>query len=83
MPRRTPFHARTSALCTSQNWQEWSGFLSANSYEVVIARVKPQHGEPGSRVFVEETIEGQRFAIPAEVAKMPFFDPPRKKDTPS
>ncbi len=30
----TPFHARTSALCTSQNWQEWSGFLSANSYEV-------------------------------------------------
>ena len=34
MPRRTPFHARTSALCASQNWQEWSGFLSANSYEV-------------------------------------------------
>ena len=34
MLRRTPFHARTSALCASQNWQEWSGFLSANSYEV-------------------------------------------------
>ena len=34
MPRPTPFHSRTSALCTSQSWQDWSGFLSANSYEL-------------------------------------------------
>ena len=32
MPRRTPFFSRTSALCESQSWQEWSGFLSANLY---------------------------------------------------
>jgi aminomethyltransferase len=34
MPRPTPFHARTSVRCESQSWQEWSGFLSANSYEL-------------------------------------------------
>jgi aminomethyltransferase len=34
MPRRTPFYSRTSALCESQSWQEWSGYLSANLYEL-------------------------------------------------
>ena len=34
MPRRTPFYTRTSALCESQSWQEWAGFLSANTYEL-------------------------------------------------
>ena len=35
MPIGTPFHSRTSALCTSQNWRTWSGYLVASSYEVV------------------------------------------------
>ena len=47
---------------------------------VVIARVKPDYAGLGKRVFVEETVEGQRFGVPATVVKMPFFDPPRKKD---
>ncbi len=34
MPRPTPFHSRTSVLCEGQGWQEWSGFLSANMYEL-------------------------------------------------
>jgi len=34
MPRTTPFYSRTSALCESHSWQEWSGFLSANMYEL-------------------------------------------------
>jgi len=34
MPRYTPFHSRTNALCSSQSWQEWSGYLSANMYEL-------------------------------------------------
>lgn len=33
MPRRTPFFSRTSALCSSQSWTDWSGYLSANLYE--------------------------------------------------
>jgi aminomethyltransferase len=47
---------------------------------VAIARVNPVHSGLGSRLFIEETVEGRRFAIPARVVKMPFFDPPRKKE---
>jgi aminomethyltransferase len=46
---------------------------------VVIARVESRYGAHGTRIFVEETVEGRRFAVPAEVVPMPFFDPPRKK----
>ena len=47
---------------------------------VVIARVRPQHAKLGGRVFLEETVEGRRYQIPAEVVKLPFFDPQRKKE---
>jgi glycine cleavage system T protein (aminomethyltransferase) len=46
---------------------------------VVISRIKPQYAQQGSTVYLEQTIEAQRFAVPAKVVKMPFFDPPRKK----
>ncbi|MGH7772888.1 MAG: aminomethyltransferase family protein [Candidatus Binatia bacterium] len=35
MPIGTPFHSRTSALCISQNWRNWSGYFAASSYEVL------------------------------------------------
>jgi len=35
MPIGTPFHSRTSALCRSQNWRIWSGYLVASSYDVL------------------------------------------------
>jgi len=35
MPVGTPFHSRTSALCLSQNWRNWSGYFVAGSYDVV------------------------------------------------
>ena len=35
MPIGTPFHSRTSALCVSQNWRTWSGYLVASSYDVM------------------------------------------------
>ena len=56
----------------------WSPILKLY---VVIARVRPQHAKPGSRVFLEETVEGRRYPVPAEVVKLPFFDPARKKET--
>ena len=55
----------------------WSPILKLY---VVIARVRPQHAKLGGRVFLEETVEGRRYQIPAEVVKLPFFDPPRKKE---
>ena len=32
--KTTPLHARTSALCLSQAWRRWAGYLSAVSYEL-------------------------------------------------
>jgi hypothetical protein len=48
---------------------------------VVLARVRPEQATPGTRIFVEETVEGRRYCIPALVVDLPFFDPPRKKET--
>ena len=33
MPIPTPFHSRTSALCDSHEWRDWSGYLAASLYE--------------------------------------------------
>ncbi len=33
MPIPTPFHSRTSALCESWEWRNWSGYLAAGLYE--------------------------------------------------
>ncbi len=33
MPIPTPFHARTSALCTSYRWKEWAGYYAVCSYD--------------------------------------------------
>jgi aminomethyltransferase len=54
----------------------WSPILKKY---IAIARVKPQYAQLGTRIYIEETVEAQRFAVPATVVKMPFFDPPRKK----
>ncbi|MFA5896199.1 MAG: aminomethyltransferase family protein [Thermoplasmata archaeon] len=35
MPRGTPFHSRTSALCESYAWRNWSGYVCASSYSLV------------------------------------------------
>ena len=32
--RVTPFHARTAALCQSQAWRRWAGYVAASSYEL-------------------------------------------------
>ena len=33
MPIPTPFHPRTSALCTSYSWKDWSGYYAVRSYD--------------------------------------------------
>jgi aminomethyltransferase len=35
MPLPTPFHPRTSELCTSLKWKEWAGYHAVCSYDVV------------------------------------------------
>jgi aminomethyltransferase len=33
MPVPSPLHSRTAALCESQEWRDWSGYLAAATYE--------------------------------------------------
>ena len=33
MPVPTPFHPRTSALCTSYRWKDWAGYYAVCSYD--------------------------------------------------
>jgi glycine cleavage system T protein (aminomethyltransferase) len=32
--KTTPFHSRTSALCVSNAWRRWAGYIVASSYEL-------------------------------------------------
>jgi aminomethyltransferase len=66
--RREPVGRATSGT--------WSPILK--SY-LAIARVAARFGRSGGRVFIEETVEARRFAVPATVVELPFFDPPRKR----
>src|SRR5262245_46459976 len=34
MPVGSPFHPRTSSLCTSMMWRDWAGYLAVSTYEV-------------------------------------------------
>ena len=38
MPRPTPFHPRTSALCTSLRWKEWAGYHAVCSFDTCHSR---------------------------------------------
>ncbi len=33
MPRLTPFHPRTAALCRSYAWKEWAGYVAVSNYD--------------------------------------------------
>lgn len=38
MPRPTPFHPRTAALCASYRWKEWAGCYAVCAFDTVIDR---------------------------------------------
>jgi aminomethyltransferase len=46
---------------------------------IALASVQSRYAEPGTRLSVEWTVEARRRQVPAIVAKLPFFDPPRKR----
>jgi aminomethyltransferase len=49
---------------------------------IALASVDRAYAEPGTEILVEWTVEARRGRVPARVAKLPFFDPPRKRATP-
>ena len=53
----------------------WSPILKK---VVALASVDAGHSETGTRIEVEWTVEARRGRVPATVADLPFFNPPRK-----
>ena len=47
---------------------------------IALASVAAPHAEPGTALSMEWTVEGRRGSVPARVAALPFFDPPRKRE---
>ncbi len=43
-----------------------------------IARIRPEHAAPGTKVQLEVTIDHKYDMVGAEVARLPFYNPPRK-----
>lgn len=56
----------------------WSPLLKK---AVALASVRAGHGEVGTELDVEWTVEGRRGAVAATVVELPFFNPPRKTST--
>ena len=46
---------------------------------IALASVQAPYAEQGAKLSVEWTVEARRRQVPAIVAKLPFFDPPRKR----
>lgn len=58
----------------------WSPVLKKN---LALATVEASAAKPGTRVFIEWTVEWERRTVPATISALPFFDPPRKRHTPA
>jgi aminomethyltransferase len=55
----------------------WSPVLKRN---LAIGTVAADAAEPGTRLQLEWTVEGERGRVSAEVRELPFYDPPRKRE---
>lgn len=54
----------------------WSPVLKKN---IALATVESAYAQPGTKLFIEWTVEWARETAPCVVTKTPFFDPERKR----
>jgi aminomethyltransferase len=47
---------------------------------IALATIRSKFSQPGTDLFMETTVEYVREAVRSRVVKLPFFDPPRKRD---
>jgi glycine cleavage system T protein (aminomethyltransferase) len=57
----------------------WSPILKKM---IALASVSSDHAKPGKELHMELTVEAVRYKVSARVAKLPFFNPPRKTAVP-
>lgn len=48
---------------------------------IALAHLQPQHAQPGTIVQIELTVDRYKRSFNAKATGLPFFSPPRKKDT--
>lgn len=76
-----PYHG---GLMLYEEGGDRSGYVPSFVYSpllqrhIGIARVRPAHADPGSRLSMEITIDHRHDLVAVEVTRLPFFDPPRK-----
>ena len=47
-----------------------------------LARIKPKYAEPGTVVYIEQTVDHEYVNVAAEVTSLPFYSPERKTAMP-
>jgi len=72
---QVPVYDRGSRQVGRATSGAWSPILKR---AIALAQVPVEFEAPGSRLQLEWTVEGRRGRVGAEVAPLPFFDPPRK-----
>lgn len=88
LPPQLPIAAWRSAVPVYKDGEQvgratsgaWSPTLKKN---LALATIDAAHAALGSELEIETTVEYRRKTVRATVVARPFFDPPRKKDTPA
>jgi aminomethyltransferase len=66
-------------------WGQQVGYCTSGTWSpllkkyIALGHVHAKHGEPGTELEMEMTVEHRRQRPIATVRKLPFFDPPRKR----
>jgi aminomethyltransferase len=82
---------------TPVGWEQWLrdadeqqiGYTTSFFYSPVLqrhvgmARVRPEHAAPGTKLLMETSLDHTTHLVAAETTKLPLFNPERKTSTPS
>jgi len=91
MPLHLPYESWNDGrpVYADSGQHRWIGKASSGTWSpilkqyIALARVQTQYAKPGTRLYLEETIESHRLAVPAVVVKLPFYEPARKREVSS
>lgn len=87
-PRLAPEASRLPVPIYAPDGRKQVGQVTSSTWSPVLKRylalgqVYAAHGAEGAAVRVEHTVDFDRRQVPARVCGRPFFDPPRKRETP-
>jgi aminomethyltransferase len=88
MPLHLPYQSWNDGrpVYADSGQHKWIGKATSGTWSpilkqyIALARVQSAYARPGTRLYLEETIESHRLPAPAVVVKLPFYEPPRKRE---